>query len=67
MNSFYHDLNQIEYGNAAKLTVAKSLKNEMLVELNVNAFQETYEFSKQQVKELIGNLNWHKFSDRIAN
>ena len=47
MNSFYHDLNQIEYGKFAKLAVAKSLKNEMLVELNVNAFQETYEFSKQ--------------------
>jgi hypothetical protein len=66
MNSFYHDLNQIEYGTQAKLSLPKSLKNDNLVELNINAFQETYEFNRQQVKELIGNLNWNKFSERIA-
>ena len=38
LNSFYHDLNQIEYDQFAKLSVSKTLKNEMLVEFNVNAF-----------------------------
>lgn len=31
----------------------------------MNAFQETYEIDKQAFKELIGNLNWNKFSERI--
>jgi hypothetical protein len=31
----------------------------------MNAFQETYEIDKQQFKELIGNLNWNKFGERI--
>lgn len=31
----------------------------------MNAFQETYEIEKAQFKELIGNLNWRKFSERI--
>jgi hypothetical protein len=48
-----------------KLNLPKSIKNENLVELNMNAFAETYEVNKAQVKELIGNLNWRKLSERI--
>ena len=43
----------------------KTLKHENLVEINLNAFQETYDFNKLYLKDLIGNLNWNKFSDRI--
>lgn len=43
----------------------KTIKHENLIELNVNAFQETYDMDKQAFKELIGNLNWNKFSERI--
>ena len=32
----------------------------------MNAFQETYEIDKTHFKELIGNLNWNKFSERIG-
>ncbi|CDW76997.1 signal recognition particle 72 kda protein [Stylonychia lemnae] len=65
LNSLYQDLNQIEYGEISKFVLPKTLKNENLVEININAFQETYDFNKQYLKELIGNLNWNKFSDRI--
>lgn len=67
LNSFYKDLNSIEYPDKSKFQLPKSLKHENLVEINMNAFQETYELDKQYFKELIGNLNWHKFGDRIQS
>lgn len=66
LNGFYQDLNQIEYKAInAKLALPRSIKHENLVEINVNAFQETYEIDKEYFKDLIGNLNWHKFGERI--
>lgn len=65
LNSLYQDLNHIEFGEQSKFELPKTLKHENLVEINLNAFQETYDFNKLYLKELIGNLNWNKFSDRI--
>lgn len=48
-----------------KVHVPKTIKNDNLVELNMNAFQETFELNKEQLKDLIGNLNWKKLSERI--
>ena len=36
-----------------------------LVELNLNAFSETFELDKEKVKKLIGSLNWRKLNERI--
>ena len=38
LNSFYHDVNHIEYMPSAKFHLPKTLKNENLVEINLNAF-----------------------------
>ncbi len=38
INSFYHALNQIEYHENSTVKVPKTIKNENLVELNLNAF-----------------------------
>lgn len=38
LNSFYHDVNHIEYMGNAKFHLNKTLKNENLVEINLNAF-----------------------------
>lgn len=39
LNSFYQDLNQIEYNASnAKIHLPKSIKHENLVEINMNAF-----------------------------
>lgn len=42
LNSFYQDFNSIEYNEKVKLGIPKSLIHENLIELNMNAFQETY-------------------------
>lgn len=66
LNNFYNAFNLIEYSPDAKLILPRQLKNSVLVELNVSAIQETYsELDKQQFKDLIGHLNWTKFSERI--
>ena len=38
-----------------------------LIEANMNAMRGSYELDKGLYKEMIGNLNWKKFSDRIQN
>lgn len=58
-------MTQIEYSEQATFHLPKTLRHENLIELNINAFQETYEISKLHFKELIGNLNWNKFGERI--
>jgi hypothetical protein len=65
INELYNHINHIEYEENSNFKIPRSIKNENLVELNINAFKETYEINKEQKKELIGNLNWRKFSERI--
>ena len=67
LTNFIHELNLIEYEEGMKLNVPSSIKHENLVELNMNAFAETYEINKKQIKDLIGSLNWRKLNERIEN
>ena len=66
LNHLYHDINALEYPTSATFTLPKTIKHENLVEINMNAFQETFELDKERFKELLGNLNWKKFSERIT-
>ena len=48
--------------------MARSLKNENLIELNLSALEAVFEaLDKDHFKDLIGNLNWNKFAERIAS
>lgn len=64
-------MNRIEYNlggakSGPRFYLPKSLKHDNLVEINMSAIQETFELDKEYFKDLIGNLNWNKFSERIA-
>mmetsp|Transcript_4406 Transcript_4406/g.7481 ORF Transcript_4406/g.7481 Transcript_4406/m.7481 type:complete len:217 (-) Transcript_4406:771-1421(-) len=43
----------------------KSIRNNILVELNINSLSEVYALDAQAQKETIGSLNWKKFAERI--
>lgn len=63
---FYEQFSRIQYDKNSSLHIPKSIKNENLIELNINAFCQTYsDLSKDQIKDTIGNLNWGKFAERI--
>ena len=55
----------VEYKSGASFELAKSLSHNNLVEVNINALRETFELNEIQIKEMVGNFNWKKFSDRI--
>ena len=40
-------MNMIEYGSNLKIKIPKSIIHENLVELNLNAFSETFEIKKE--------------------
>ena len=65
LTSFCNELNLIEYGGHMKVHLQKSIIHENLVELNMNAFVETYEINREYMKELMGSLNWRKLNERI--
>jgi len=65
LNSFYNGFNSIEYEKQSRFTLPKSLAHNNLVEVNIHALQDTYELNRAQFKELVGSLNWRKFSARI--
>ena len=53
----------------ARFTLSRSLKHDNLVEINMSALSQNdlYDgLDKQYVKDVIGNLNWNKFAERIA-
>ena len=75
LNSFSQCFSAIEYnvGGAApgaRFTLSRSLKHENLVEINMSALSQNEQYEggldKQYVKDIIGNLNWNKFAERIA-
>ena len=43
----------------------RSISKNNLIELNMNALGEVYALDQQYFKEMIGHLNWKKFSERI--
>lgn len=69
----YHMLNsllssgfsEVEYRDKSKFALSKSLKNQILIEVNINALSQTYELDQELFKDLIGHLNWKKFSERM--
>lgn len=69
----YHMLNsllssgfsEVEYRDKSKFALSKSLKNQILIEVNINALSQTYELDQDLFKDLIGHLNWKKFSERM--
>jgi hypothetical protein len=56
---------QVDYRSASKFNLSKSLKNQILIEVNLNALSQTYDLDENLFKDLIGHLNWKKFSDRL--
>lgn len=76
LNSFSRQFSLIEYNmggsvKGSRFNLPRSLKHENLVEVNMSALaQENGSFEgidREHFKDLIGNLNWNKFSERIAN
>ena len=67
INCFKQAFNQVEYTQNSRFVLPRNLTSNNLVEANMNAMRGSYELDKSLYKELIGNLNWKKFSDRIQN
>lgn len=44
---------------------SKTIKNNILIELNISALSEVYDLNTHIFKEVIGSLNWKKFGERI--
>lgn len=44
---------------------SKTIKNNILIELNINALGEVYDLNTSIFKDVIGSLNWKKFGERI--
>ena len=56
---------QVDYRASSKFNLSKSLKNQILIEVNMNALSQTYDLDDALFKDLIGHLNWKKFSERL--
>ena len=65
INCFKHAFNQVEYKSQSKFILPRNLTSNNLVEANMNAMRTSYDLDKGLYKDLIGNLNWQKFSERI--
>ena len=73
LNTFSHEFSSIEYNAGGPATgprfqLSRSLKHESLVEVNMSTLLQDYEALDREhfEKDLIGNLNWNKFAERIA-
>lgn len=58
---------QVDYKAKSKFVLSKSLKNNILIEVNMNALSQTYDLDQDLFKDLIGHLNWKKFSERVQD
>ena len=56
---------EVEYKTNSKFVVPRSLKNNNLIETNMNALSQTYELDLDLFKDIIGHLNWSKFAERV--
>ena len=74
LSSLYHTFPAIDYEvsksgakdtGSAWFEFTKSIRNNILIELNINALGEIYSLDSQIMREVIGSLNWKKFADRI--
>lgn len=67
INQFRHVFNNIEYIPGSSFVLPRNMTQNNLVESNMTAMRNNYELDQKQFKELIGNLNWGKFSERIQS
>lgn len=70
LNELYKHFNSITYDTEAQsqstwFEFSKSIKNNILIELNINSMIDIFELNTQTFKEVIGSLNWKKFAERI--
>ena len=70
LNNLVHQYSSISYKtdsakNSCWFDFSKTIKNNILIELNINALSEIYDLNTTIFKEAIGSLNWKKFAERI--
>tara|TARA_B110000285_G_C15102222_1_gene605677 strand:+ start:648 stop:968 length:321 start_codon:yes stop_codon:yes gene_type:complete len=68
LNQIYHQYSNIQYkteNNSTWFDFSKTIRNNILVELNINSLSEVYDLNQQHFKDVIGSLNWKKFAERI--
>jgi hypothetical protein len=65
LNSIVDCFTQVEYKEGSGFDLPRNLTQNSLVELNMNALRDNFVVNETQFKELIGHLNWKKFSERI--
>ena len=58
---------EVEYKTNSKFVVPRSLKNNNLIETNMNVLSQTYELDQDLFKDIIGHLNWSKFAERVQD
>lgn len=75
LNTFCHEFSAIEYniGGAQKtgprFNLPRSLKHDNLIEVNMSALAQEHSYDqidREHFKEVLGNLNWNKFAERIS-
>lgn len=68
LNELYNQYLSIEYktkDNQTWFDFAKTIRNNILVELNISALGEVFTLNTTTFKEIIGSLHWRKLADRI--
>lgn len=66
LNNLLNCFLSVDYTTSSTINLPKSITHNNLVELNMNTLRGMYKVDENQFKELIGNLNWKKFADRIS-
>ena len=68
LNELSNHFSMIEYtaeNDTTWFDFSKTIRNNILVELNISALSEVYSLNTHTFKEIIGSLNWKKFAERI--
>ena len=70
LNKLVHQYSAISYKTDAEknqcwFEFSKTIRNNILIELNINALSEIYDLNTTIFKDVIGSLNWKKFAERI--
>jgi len=66
LNNLLNCFVSVDYSASnSTINLPKSITHNNLVELNMNTLRGLYKVDENQFKELIGNLNWKKFAERI--
>ena len=70
LNELYNQYQNISYKTDAQkgetwFEFSKGIKNNIFIELNINALGEVYNLNAGIFKDVIGSLNWKKFAARL--